>query len=111
MCSHQFLLEVVNNKKKVMNIKDLDRRNVRGADKLSVNKVIEHAVNHIPSLGSYLPQNPLRHCTREFLFTLIHSLDCNYLPRVVEQEEEKQMAKRKKKTAEKQIAVNSLIFQ
>ena len=87
MCTHKFLLDIVNNNKKVVNVRVIDFSNIRGADSLSLSKVINDATSEIPSLEDHLLEDPLRHCTKEFLFRLIQVLRPGYISRYVELEE------------------------
>ena len=82
-CSMDFLRGVLNGRKSVFKNSEVQRVKVPRYKQLTLEKVMQHCLDK-PKILRYLPDFPVTSeapCDREFLFTVVNTIDSNYFPR------------------------------
>ena len=75
---------------------------------LTIDRVLEKLKDQ-PVALRYLPDEPRTHVTREYLYTVVNTLDCSFLPAAQKEIEQQHLARLTKKE-DKTIAIDEQIL-
>ena len=81
-CTMEYLRGVLNGRKKVFKNEEVRKVRVPRYKELTVDKVMTHCVekSEILSYLPDLPENGEPHVDRDFLFTIVNTVDIGYFP-------------------------------